>query len=74
MPLHLWEGPMSNVVRKKRGRADVAPTVAVMDDREIRDLAMKYDLRIAQVRGLVALYGDNKSKIVAAAKRLTAIE
>jgi len=69
---------MFNVVRIKRGGDAVAlgdaVAPAVLNDREVWDLAIKYDLRMAQIRGLISLYGNNRSKIAAAAKRLTADE
>jgi len=52
----------------------VAPPPPIIDDRGVREFAIKYDLRMAQVRGLIAIYGSNPSKLVAAARRLTAEE
>jgi len=69
---------MFNVVRIKRGGDVVTPgeavAHAVLNDRKVWELAIKYDLRMAQIRGLISLYGNNRSKIAAAAKRLTVDE
>ena len=37
-------------------------------------LAIKYELTMAQVRGLIEIHGNDMSKLTAAAKRLTAKE
>ena len=47
---------------------------AVVDNREAWKLAMKYDLTMAQVRGLIEIHGNDMSKLTTAAKRLTAKE
>ena len=64
---------MSKIVNIKHDDR-APPPPAVIDDCEVWKLAMKYDLRMAQIRGLNALYGNNASKLAAAAKRLTAVE
>jgi hypothetical protein len=55
-------------------RHDDAPVSTVIDNRDAWKFAIKYDLTIAQAKGLIALYGTDLSKLVAAAKRLTAKE
>jgi hypothetical protein len=39
-------------------------------DHEIKRLAHHYHLRVAQIRGLIALYGNNAAKLDAAVRRL----
>jgi hypothetical protein len=60
-----------HVSRKRDG--DVA-AATVVDNREAWKLAMKYDLTMAQVRGLIEIHGNDLSKLTAAARRLTAKE
>jgi hypothetical protein len=51
-----------------------AAAATVIDNREAWKLAIKYDLTMAQVRGLIEIHGNDMSKLTAAAKRLTAKE
>jgi len=58
---------MSEIVSFQR--AGGAPPV-VVSEREVRRLAERYALRIAQIRGLIAIHGTNAAKLDAAARRL----
>jgi hypothetical protein len=55
-------------------RHDDATVSTVIDNRDAWKFAIKYDLTMAQAKSLIALYGNDMSKLVAAAKRLTAKE
>lgn len=57
---------MSKIVSFRRGGR---PTAAV-SEREVRRLADRYVLRIAQIRGLIAVHGVDEAKLDAAARRL----
>lgn len=55
-------------------RHDDTPVATVIDNHDAWKIAMKYDLTMGQAKGLIAFYGNDMSKLVAAAKRLSAKE
>lgn len=57
---------MSEVVSFRRAGGPVV----VVSEREVRRLADRYALRIAQIRGLIAIHGDDTAKLDAAVRRL----
>jgi hypothetical protein len=58
---------MSEIVSLRR--AGGVPPV-VVSEREVRKLAERYALRIAQIRGLIAVHGADAARLAAAARRL----
>ena len=57
---------MSEIVSFRRGGGPVA----VVSEREVRRLADRYALRIAQIRGLIAIHGADDAKLDTAVRRL----
>jgi hypothetical protein len=59
---------MSEIATIKRSD-DAQPPTVISDD-EVKRLALRYRVRMAQIRGLIAIHGREVSKLNAAVKRL----